>query len=61
MATLTLERLNLVYGKSTHAVRDVDLAVADGEFCVFLGPSGCGKTSTMRMIAGLETRTGGEI
>ena len=61
MATLTLEQLNLVYGGSTHAVKDVDLAVADGEFCVFLGPSGCGKTSTLRMIAGLETPTRGEI
>ncbi|HEX2280930.1 MAG TPA: ABC transporter ATP-binding protein [Thermomicrobiales bacterium] len=65
MATLKLERLNLVYGgngnPSTHAVRDVDLVVGDGEFCVFLGPSGCGKTSTLRMIAGLETPTSGVI
>ena len=65
MATLRLDRLNLVYGgkggSATHAVRDVDLAVGDGEFCVFLGPSGCGKTSTLRMIAGLETPTSGEI
>ncbi len=67
MATLTLDKLNLVYGKpgkggaTTHAVRDVDLSVGDGEFCVFLGPSGCGKTSTLRMIAGLETPTAGEI
>ena len=61
MSTLTLEKLNLIYSGSTHAVNDVDLAVADGEFCVFLGPSGCGKTSTLRMIAGLETPTSGEI
>jgi multiple sugar transport system ATP-binding protein len=61
MATLTLEKLNLIYGDGTHAVRDVDLEVAEGEFCVFLGPSGCGKTSTLRMIAGLETPTSGEI
>jgi ABC-type sugar transport system ATPase subunit len=69
MAVLVLDKLNLVYGgggrgrgdATTHAVRDVDLVVGDGEFCVFLGPSGCGKTSTLRMIAGLETPTGGEI
>ncbi len=63
MATLKLDGLNLRYGGEggTHAVRDVDLAVGEGEFCVFLGPSGCGKTSTLRMIAGLETPTGGEI
>ena len=65
MATLRLDKLNLVYGgkgnAATHAVRDVDLAVGDGEFCVFLGPSGCGKTSTLRMIAGLESPTSGEI
>lgn len=65
MATLKLERLNLIYGgnenPSTHAVRDVDLVVGDGEFCVFLGPSGCGKTSTLRMIAGLETPTSGVV
>ncbi len=65
MATLKLEQLNLIYGGqgsgATHAVRDVDLTVADGEFCVFLGPSGCGKTSTLRMIAGLETPTSGTV
>ena len=65
MATLKLELLNLIYGgqgtPSTHAVRDVDLVVGDGEFCVFLGPSGCGKTSTLRMIAGLETPTSGVV
>jgi multiple sugar transport system ATP-binding protein len=65
VATLKLEQLNLIYGGqgsgATHAVRDVDLTIADGEFCVFLGPSGCGKTSTLRMIAGLETPTSGTI
>src|SRR5215212_7628139 len=65
MATLKLERLNLIYGGQgsggTHAVRDVDLTIGDGEFCVFLGPSGCGKTSTLRMIAGLETPTSGVV
>jgi len=61
MATLVLEKLNLWYGKHTHAVRDVDLVVEDGELCVFLGPSGCGKTSTLRMIAGFVKPTSGRI
>ncbi|MGH2616260.1 MAG: ABC transporter ATP-binding protein [Thermomicrobiales bacterium] len=65
MSILNLDQLNLVYGgkgsPTTHAVRDVDLTVGDGEFCVFLGPSGCGKTSTLRMIAGLETPTSGTV
>ena len=42
-------------------MRDVDLDIADEEFVVFLGPSGCGKTTTMRMIAGLEEPSDGEI
>src|SRR4051794_32495152 len=61
MATLTIDKLNLIYADGTHAVRDVDLAIDEGEFCVFLDPSGCGKTSTLRMIAGLETPTSGQI
>ncbi|CAN5560179.1 sn-glycerol-3-phosphate ABC transporter ATP-binding protein UgpC [soil metagenome] len=61
MATLTLEDLNLIYADGTHAVKHVDLTVEDGEFCVFLGPSGCGKTSTLRMVAGLEQPSSGEI
>lgn len=48
------------YGK-VEAVKGIDLAIQDREFVAFLGPSGCGKTSTMRMIAGLEKITGGEI
>jgi ABC-type sugar transport system ATPase subunit len=61
MATLELDKLDLTYPDGTHAVKAVDLTVPEGEFCVFLGPSGCGKTSTLRMIAGLEQPTGGEI
>lgn len=61
MATLVLEKLNLWYGKHTHAVQNVDLEVEDGELCVFLGPSGCGKTSTLRMIAGFLKPTSGKI
>jgi multiple sugar transport system ATP-binding protein len=61
MATLVLDKLDLTYPDGTRAVKSVDLTVPEGEFCVFLGPSGCGKTSTLRMIAGLENPTGGEI
>jgi multiple sugar transport system ATP-binding protein len=61
VATLVLDQLNLIYADGTHAVKDVNLTVGDGEFCVFLGPSGCGKTSTLRMVAGLEHPTSGEI
>ena len=44
-----------------YAVDNVNLTVAPGEFLTFLGPSGCGKTTTLRMIAGFETPTGGAI
>ncbi len=50
-----------VYDNGTPAVAEFNLAVAKGEFIAFLGPSGCGKTTTLRMIAGFETITGGEI
>jgi len=60
MASVRLEKLHKRYGK-VHAVRGIDLEIADGEFVAFLGPSGCGKSSTMRMIAGLEEISGGKI
>jgi multiple sugar transport system ATP-binding protein len=52
--------VNKIYGKS-HIVRDFNLDIADGEFIVLLGPSGCGKSTTLRMIAGLEDISSGEI
>jgi len=60
MARLELEHLSKSYGPSA-AVRDVSLDVHDGELLVLLGPSGCGKTTTLRMIAGFERPTSGEI
>jgi multiple sugar transport system ATP-binding protein len=50
-----------VYDDSTLAVEDLDLEIADGEFMVLVGPSGCGKTTALRMLAGLEEITEGEI
>jgi multiple sugar transport system ATP-binding protein len=61
VAEITLERLTKVYSDGTHAVTDLDLEVADGEFMVFVGPSGCGKTTALRMIAGLEEVTSGDV
>jgi multiple sugar transport system ATP-binding protein len=61
VAGITLEKLNKVYSDGTHAVRDLDLEIADGRFVVFVGPSGCGKTSALRMIAGLEPITDGVV
>jgi multiple sugar transport system ATP-binding protein len=58
---VTLERVEKTYADGTRAVRGVDLAIEPGELVVLLGPSGCGKTTTLRMIAGLETPTGGRI
>jgi multiple sugar transport system ATP-binding protein len=61
MAAITLERLSKVYGDGTEAVRSLDLEIGDGEFVVLVGPSGCGKTTALRMVAGLEEITSGEI
>ncbi len=60
MAEVVLERLCKNYG-TVEAVRDVNLTIADGEFVVLVGPSGCGKSTTLRMVAGLEELTGGNI
>ena len=60
MAEIQLKRLTKRWGNFT-AVDDFNLTIADKEFLVLLGPSGCGKTTTMRMIAGLEDATNGDI
>jgi multiple sugar transport system ATP-binding protein len=61
MADITLTRIDKLYDNGFHAVKAVDLHIADHEFMVLVGPSGCGKTTTLRMIAGLEEISGGEI
>ena len=61
MAQIQLVHLSKVYGNDVTAVRDLNLDVAEGEFMVLVGPSGCGKTTALRMIAGLEEITSGEI
>src|SRR6185369_15067783 len=60
MAQVTLRSLVKSYD-DTPAVRGIDLDIADKEFVVLVGPSGCGKSTTLRMIAGLEDITGGEV
>ena len=60
MAGVTLEGVVKRYG-DVQVIHGVDLAVEDGEFCVFVGPSGCGKSTLLRMIAGLEETTGGTM
>ncbi|WP_454019058.1 sn-glycerol-3-phosphate import ATP-binding protein UgpC [Azospirillum sp. Marseille-Q6669] len=60
MATVDLNRVRKSYG-AVEAIKGIDISVADGEFLVLLGPSGCGKSTLLRMVAGLESITGGEI
>lgn len=61
MPTITLTGVSKSYESGPAAVSDLDLTVPDGSFTCLLGPSGCGKTTTLRMVAGLEHPTGGEI
>ena len=61
MASLSLKNINKTYPNGFQAVKDFNLEVADKEFIIFVGPSGCGKSTTLRMIAGLEEITGGEL
>ncbi len=61
MATVTLSGVNKVYDNGYHAIHDLSLEIVDGEFLVLVGPSGCGKSTALRMIAGIETITSGEM
>ena len=60
MGTVTLQGIRKSYG-TTEVIRGIDIEARDGEFLVFVGPSGCGKTTTLRMIAGLESISAGEL
>ena len=61
MASLKLEHIYKVYPNGHKAVSDFNMNIKDGEFIVFVGPSGCGKSTTLRMIAGLEDISSGEL
>ena len=61
MATLNFKEINKIYPNNVQAVFDFNLDISDKEFIVFVGPSGCGKSTTLRMVAGLEDITSGEL
>ncbi|MCZ4254255.1 sn-glycerol-3-phosphate ABC transporter ATP-binding protein UgpC [Sulfitobacter sp. G21635-S1] len=60
MATVSLKGIKKTFGK-TEVIHGIDMEIEDGEFIVIVGPSGCGKSTLLRMVAGLETVTGGEV
>ena len=61
MASVSFDHVDKTFGDGTRAVDELSLEIADGEFVVLVGPSGCGKTTALRMVAGLEDVSGGEI
>ena len=61
MSSLVFKNLNKIYDNDVQAVFDFALDIKDKEFIVFVGPSGCGKSTTLRMVAGLESITSGEL
>lgn len=61
MASLSLRNICKVYPNGFEAVKDFNLEIEDKEFIIFVGPSGCGKSTTLRMIAGLEDISSGEL
>jgi multiple sugar transport system ATP-binding protein len=61
MAQVVLDKVNKQYDNGFHAVQDLDLDIADGEFLVLVGPSGCGKSTALRMVAGLEDISSGTM
>ena len=61
MAEIKLENVTKRFPDGYEAVRDMNLDIKDGEFMILVGPSGCGKSTALRMIAGLEDITDGEL
>src|SRR5438046_6168533 len=61
MAEVIFDKVEKIYDNDVHAVHDLSLEIGDGEFVVFVGPSGCGKTTALRMVAGLEDITDGQV
>ena len=61
MSGLSLKGIGKVYPNGFEAVKDFNLEIEDKEFIIFVGPSGCGKTTTLRMIAGLEDISSGDL
>ena len=61
MASLSLKHINKTYPNGFEAVKDFNMEIEDKEFIIFVGPSGCGKSTTLRMVAGLEEITSGEL
>ena len=61
MAAICFDGVSKIYGDGTCAVDALDLEIEEGEFMVFVGPSGCGKTTALRMVAGLEEISGGQV
>src|ERR1041384_3830775 len=61
MASIEMSHIVKKYGDGFHAVKDVSLDIADGEFMILVGPSGCGKSTLLRMIVGLEDITSGDM
>jgi len=60
MASLTLDKVRKAFGP-VEVLKEINLAIEDGEFLVLVGPSGCGKSTLLNLIAGLESSTDGEI
>ena len=61
MASISMKNICKVYPNGFEAVKDFNLEVQDQEFIIFVGPSGCGKSTTLRMVAGLEDISSGEL
>src|SRR5258706_14978393 len=61
MASVALDHVDKVFPGGTHALTDVTITVTDGELLVMVGPSGCGKSTILRIVAGLETLSGGTL